>query len=343
MSMILKTSQVKHLKGVFDTIKEVIQDVNIHFIGDSEPDAGILIACMDNSNQSLVHFMMSKTELDTAGIYKCSIPCKAGINIPNFYKILKTVKDSDTLTIQMKSDDREKLFIGCDNDEKKKRGEYSYNLMDNDESELVIPDEDFNSVITLDPSEFQQMCRDLNCLETDRVKITSTGREFIMSASGDNARGSFSLGQRNEEGKGEVICNEYPLKFLICFAKAARLSNTLIIRLKPNFPIILDYQIPSLGLLRFCLSPILQPPSDDDDPDAETRRIEDETRRIGNETRRIENEAARCDGNETRTRPASKKKRKREHRITPEVPNVTASAERRDRRIITKPPPPLKK
>lgn len=259
MSVILKTSRVSQLKIIFDTIKDLIQDVNIHFIEDSLPDAGMIIAHMDNSKCALVQFFMTKEEISKVGVYKCSQRCSAGINISQFHKFLKTVKDQDTLTIRVDPAVPEKLILKYENEEKKKQGQFDINLLDIDEEELELPAEEFESIITLDSSEFQQMCRDLNCVETDKVSIASTGTQFIMSAEGDPGRGTLRLGEKqgtsfeNETKFKGIISNVYPLRFLICFAKAYKLSTTVRIRLKQNYPVVIDYHIPSVGLLRFCL------------------------------------------------------------------------------------------
>jgi hypothetical protein len=57
------------------------------------------------------------------------------------------------------------------------------------------------------------------------------------------------------QGNDTYICNEYSLKFLQVFTKATKLSFDLKIQMKKDYPIILNYYIPNLGLLRFCLAP----------------------------------------------------------------------------------------
>ncbi len=283
MSMILKTSQVSQFKTAIDTIKDLIQDVNIHFIKDDHSNAGMLLISMDNSSQSLVYFRITKSEVDKSGFYKCSEACSAGINIPEFNKMLKTIKDKDTLTLQIKPKNPGILFLGSENIEKAKIGEYEINLMDIDDDELEIPNEQFNSVITLDSSEFQQLCRDVNTVVTDKVKIMSTGTEFIMSSVGENATATFRLGEKQGIVFDNInmtllcICNEYPIKFLICFSKASKLCTTLSIHLKQDFPIVIDYPIASLGMLRFVLSPLLS--TDKNEPEPLPKKIIQKNRR----------------------------------------------------------------
>ena len=74
MSFFLQTSQVPQIKIAFDTIKEIIQDVNIHFISDREPNAGVLLTAMDASHCALVHFRMDKAEIEKMGKYKYAYP-----------------------------------------------------------------------------------------------------------------------------------------------------------------------------------------------------------------------------------------------------------------------------
>ena len=258
MSMILKTSQVSQLKTVFDTIKELLRDVNVYFIGHNEPEAGVLLSSMDSSNTALVYFKMSKEEIEKSGLYTCTTPCSAGINIAQFFKLLKTVKDHDTLTLRMKTENPQKLFMRSENSDKAKRVEFEISLMDIDEEDIKIGSETFESIITMDSFEFQQACRDINSVDTDLVTIASTGNKFIMSAKGDYSNVTVRLGEKRGTvfERSTQVCNQYPLKFLNCFTKATKLSSTVCIRMKNNFPIFIEYTIASLGLLRFVLSPL---------------------------------------------------------------------------------------
>ena len=271
MSMVLKTTGVGKIKTVFDTIKDLITDVNLHFNGDWERDAGAVIAEFDNSKLALVYFFIDKAEIDKSGFYKCSKPCFAGINLPAFYKKLKVIKDHDTMTMEMNPDHPEVLSLRLDNSEKQKRGSFDVKLMDIDHTYLEIPDEVFDVTISLDSAEFQQMCRDVNTADAERARITVSRKEVTMRAVGDDGSAEISLGaKRDAESEDNVaaaaVSNEYPLKFLMQFAKASKLSQTVRIRIKDNFPIMMDYRIPSIGLLRFCLSPFPTEPEPEPAP-----------------------------------------------------------------------------
>lgn len=267
MSVFLKTTVVGKFKTVFDTMKDLITDVNLHFNGDGEEDAGAVISEFDNSKLALVYFFMDKREVDKSGFYKCSKPCYAGINLPSFYKRLKVVKEHDTMTMEMTPERPDVLTLYVDNNEKKKHGNFGIKLMDIDQTYLEIPDESFVRTLSLDSTEFQQLCRDINTVDPEIVRITVSHSKFTMVGVGDDGDSAeFSLAALHDAGDvgaddDRVVSNRYPLKFLMQFAKAAKLSQLVRIRTKDNFPIMLDYQIPSLGLLRFCLSPF---PGDDD-------------------------------------------------------------------------------
>lgn len=257
MSVLLKTIRVSHLKVIFDTIKDLVQDVNIYFMSDQDPETpGAVIAAMDATDISLVYLFLHKQEIDKAGIYTCSKPCKAGINVPEFYKFLKNIHDKDTITIQIKPEDPNKLLLSFENDAKTKYGTYKFTLMDLDDEKIEIPNVVYHNTVSLESSEFQKLCRDLNGLGSQIVKIASTGSQFIMSAVGDTVEGT--LGQETKDGKeipeSEHVCNNYPLKFLICFSKASKISHQITVYLKKDWFLVMEYEIPSLGKLRLCLA-----------------------------------------------------------------------------------------
>ena len=160
------------------------------------------------------------------------------------------------------------------NESQDQDGVFNVNLLDIDEKHIHVPEEDFPSIVTLEAIRFQNLCRDLASVESDRVTIATANGKFCMASTGDGAQvrmrpqryayyyrqGMYILGGRNstidtEQKDGEPICNIFPLKLLTAFTKATKLSTLIHVRMKQNFPIIIDYPVSCIGILRFCLAP----------------------------------------------------------------------------------------
>ncbi|MGA0214587.1 MAG: hypothetical protein ACO3IY_03485, partial [Pelagibacteraceae bacterium] len=53
----------------------------------------------------------------------------------------------------------------------------------------------------------------------------------------------------------DIIQGVYSLKYLTMFTKCTNLNNVVEVYLKNNFPIILKYNVASLGEIKLCLAP----------------------------------------------------------------------------------------
>jgi proliferating cell nuclear antigen len=280
MSVVLKTTQVSALKVITDTLKDLIQDVTWEFVKNGEPTSGCTLLALDNSKSALLYMFLDPQEINKSGSYKCDISASVGINLITLHKILKTIKDNDTISINLipGKQTEDCLFIDSANLEKKKYGHFAIPLLDMDTGKLFsvltfvekydICEQDFDSTIIIKADEFQQILKDLSCVCGEKVWIAVTKDGFRLASGGEEGNASFTLGKKSitdsedsgvlidsRENAQTIMENVYSLKFLQVFAKATKLSYDLKIQMKQDKPITLSYHIPNLGLLRFSLAP----------------------------------------------------------------------------------------
>src|SRR6056300_190980 len=91
--MRLVTIQSSAVKSVFEVLKEILNDVNIYFTS-----KGVSIVTLDTARSSLVDLQLSADNFEE---YECPEPVIAGINIANTFKLLKSISNSDVLTISI--------------------------------------------------------------------------------------------------------------------------------------------------------------------------------------------------------------------------------------------------
>ena len=91
--MQFKTVQASALKSSFEVLKDVINDVNMYFNSD-----GMSITALDNAKVALINM---KLHADKFEEYECEGPITAGVNITNFFKILKFITSNDVLEIEI--------------------------------------------------------------------------------------------------------------------------------------------------------------------------------------------------------------------------------------------------
>lgn len=251
----LQSVQSSNLRILFEVLKDVlISDINLIF-----SDEGIKIVELDGSKVCLIHLTLEKKAFE---VYNCDRRIVVGINSTNFYKIIKTAHNSDTISFFIRENDQTSLHVRMENSDKNRLFESTIRLLDVDFNTQAIPEVGFQSVITLPSTDFQKICKDMNSLGIgNKVEIKSIGQQLIFSYKGDFSEQKIVLGKSGntvfDRDSAEIIQGIFNLKFLLLFTKATSLSNTVSIYLKNDYPLILEYSVGVLGTLKFVLSNIL--------------------------------------------------------------------------------------
>jgi len=249
----LKTVQSHAFKTLTEALKDILTDTNIKF-----DETGMKIIAMDNSQTVLVHL---KLEAKNFEIYKCKNKIVIGLSMINFFKLIKTMTNNDTLELSVSEDDPNRLNIRYENGEKNTITKYKLNLIDLKEDEIDIPPAQFPSILTMPSSDFQKVCRDMSNLSST-IEIKSIGNSLIFSCQGDFAtqetiygEGSGSLSFTKTNGEEDIIQGYYNLKHLILFTKCTNLCNSIELYMRNNYPLVIKFAVGSLGSLKMCLAP----------------------------------------------------------------------------------------
>lgn len=251
----LKTVQSSAMRVLIEALKEILTDVNIIF-----DETGMKIMAMDSAHTVLVFL---KLDADKFESFYCKSKYVVGISMINLFKLIKTMTNRDTLTLYIDEDDSDKLGIKIENGDKNSVTNFKLNLMDLNEDTFDIPPATFNFVITMPSVDFQKICRDMNNL-ADVIEIQSVGEQLRFSCKGDFAEQETIIGEasngmvfvkKQENVDDEIVQGLFMLKNLVMFTKCTNLSNTVDIYLKNNYPLIICYNVGSLGILKLCLAP----------------------------------------------------------------------------------------
>ena len=89
----LKTVQASSIKGVFEVLKDILDDINIVFTA-----KGVEILAMDTASVVLVHVFLDSVNFEE---YSCPEDITAGVNVSNLFKLLKSVSSQDTLDMSI--------------------------------------------------------------------------------------------------------------------------------------------------------------------------------------------------------------------------------------------------
>lgn len=250
----IKTVQSQAFKILIEALKELLTDTCIEF-----DETGMKIVATDTAHCVLVHLKLDACKFE---YYQCESRTNIGINMLNFYKLIRTINSNDTLTLFIDSDDINHLGIKIENGEKNSKTTYKLNLLDLDNQKITIDDTEFNTVINLPSTDFQKICRDMHNI-AEHVEIKNISNQLILSCKGDfcnqetiivdNDNGINTI---NSTNTNEIIQGVFNLKYLVLFTKCTNLCSTVEIFLKNDYPLIVKYQVASLGELKMASTPV---------------------------------------------------------------------------------------
>ena len=242
------TVQANAVRILVESLKDIINDVNIKFYKDS-----IKIISVDGSKNAIVFLKLDKEKFEK---FEVQENFTAGLNMTSLFKIIKCMKNNDSIRFFINKNTNTKLNIQIENKEKKTIINSNMKLLDIDDQHLEIPDIEFDCVYNMPSNDFQSHIRDLSII-TSKVSITSDNGKIIFKGEGDFADRIIEVGENNGI-KNMVATGIFNIKYLLLFTKSTNLCTTVEIYLKNKFPLVLVYNVANLGKLKYILSPLIE-------------------------------------------------------------------------------------
>lgn len=245
------------LKKVLDAIKDLLNEASFDC-----SDTGIQLQAMDSSHVSLVSLSLRADGFDK---YRCDRNLTMGMNLSSMTKILKCANNDDTVTVKAQ-DDADCVTFVFESKKQEKISDYEMKLMNLDQEHLGIPETDFSCVIQMPSGEFSRICRDLSQFG-ESVIISCTKEGVRFSSSGDIGSANIKLAQTNNIDKEEdsvsidlqePVTLTFACQYLNSFTKATPLSNRVSLSMSANVPLVVEYDIPDLGHIRYYLAPKIE-------------------------------------------------------------------------------------
>lgn len=264
----IKTLKSMILKSLFETIKPYIKETNIVINKD-----GIKISTMDPSKVSLTYIKLDANKFES---YYCERPVVVGIDTNVLFKTIKSANRRETITFYVNKNDEDNLGIELADPFMGKVKDYKIPMLALDEKVINIPEMSFDYVINIPSTHFQQIIKDIQLLEGKVVEIKSLSKQLIFSCDDGLAAFKTAISEIDDsinkdqrtllEQNGEVIRSvkfeksmdtivqgRYKLSHLMNFIKASHLCDNMNILLKNDKPLILEYFVADLGIMRFLL------------------------------------------------------------------------------------------
>jgi proliferating cell nuclear antigen len=250
--LFVQTVQGQAMRTLIEAIELLLPEENFEFDKD-----GMKMMAMDATQSLIIHLKLYAERFET---YYCKRPVTVGLSIFNLLKVMKIIGNVHTLTLYMEDDDETHLYIRIENPDKNIVDLFKVNLLDISRRRFAVPDEQFQSVITMPSADFQKFCRDMSHIG-DIVDIQSVGDTLKMTVEGDFAEQTKTFGQSSgcvnilQSNEQEIIQGKFSLRCLVSFSRCTNLCNNIEMYLKNDFPLIIRYQVANLGFIKLALAP----------------------------------------------------------------------------------------
>lgn len=257
----IKTVQIAPFRILMAALKDILLDTNITFTKE-----GIRIVNMDKTHTILVHLFLKAENFE---FYECKYnKIVIGVNMLHLFKLITSIENDDTLTLYIENDDYTDgvvtdLGLKFENGDIKQCKIQKLRLIEPESEELAIPENiSFSCVINMPSSDFQKIIRDLANI-SEKLEIKSVGEELIFKCLGQFAKAeirrietSGNMQFLQKQNTSKIIQGEFSLKNLVYFIKCTNLCNQIEIYLENNLPLIVKYNVASLGEIKLCLAPL---------------------------------------------------------------------------------------
>lgn len=262
-ALLIKTVQISPFRTLMTALKDILIETNIII-----QQSGIRIINMDKSHTILVRLLLNAVNFEH---YYCRYPkIVIGVNMFHLFKLINSIDNDDTLTLFIENDHYTEgvvKFLGMkfENGNIMQCKTQYLRLIEPDNEEIHLPDVTFSSIINIPSSDFQKIIRDMSSL-SDRLEIKCVGDELIFSLVGPFAKVQIRRSECNgnmeyiqKQDSSKIIQGEFPLKYLNYFIKCTNLCNSIELMLENDLPLIVKYNVASLGEIKLCLASL--PPS----------------------------------------------------------------------------------
>lgn len=255
--LMIKTVQISPFRTLMVALKDILLETNFTFQKD-----GIRIVNMDKSQTILVHMHLNA---DNFEYYECKKEkIIVGVNMLHLFKLINTIDNDETLSIYIEEQDYndgivEFLNLKFENKNIKQCKVQKLRLIEPEQEELTVPNVKFSSIINMPSSDFQKIIRDLNNI-SDKLEIKSVKNQLVFKCDGPFANAEIIRSESDGMGfiqkNNNIIQGEFSLKNLNYFIKCTNLCNQIEIYLANDLPLIVKYNVASLGSIKLGLAPL---------------------------------------------------------------------------------------
>ena len=236
MAFKFTVDDAKRYKNATDAIVNLIDEGQLEISKD-----GLFLRAMDPSQIAMVVFSMPKTAFVD---FDAPTPsAKVGLNFDNISKILSRTRGGEKLEISQADNKLQLKFIGA-----KRKRSFKVPVLDMPAGATKEPALTHDAVIKVSSSHFKESLRDC-ALVSSHISLSASEEGFAIEVHGD----SSDLTEESEKQSEEIMEMKvtkpakatFPLQYLDDIVKACPENSPIMIHLKSNAPLKVEYEVES--------------------------------------------------------------------------------------------------
>lgn len=261
-----KTCQMGILKDAFQMISAVSLECNIEFksinnssilttevheLSDQKSqqkyDGSIIIVVLNDRKTILTKLKLHGHNFET---FRCDEPkIIFGVNMIYLNKCLKQINDNDTVIWYMNNDNRDSLYLKTLKTDKESGKDIEIISTKLPKINIPMPQQTvFERKISIDNNAFTNICIYISGLKSDYIEIETSNDGITFCGRYGQGRTSYDdINSENNEYSNITANGKYDINDIMKFVGYCRLCNIIEIYMKNDFPLLLVYNIGSLG------------------------------------------------------------------------------------------------
>lgn len=264
---------------IFRKIIECLKEFNTQCNFQISED-GIAVQSLDTSHVALTCLCLNADKFLSFAVEH---PVVLGINLISLDKVLKcsSVSANEELIIYLKEEHDDSLHLQLIGP--KVSADFDLRLMEIESDELTIPMYEHDVKIQMKSTDFQSIVHSIAALtDTISIMIDTTGMGIVFEGNSDAIAKTRICMKVDDDEEVKIVLKDsntnilgrpisYALSYLNQFVKATSLTDTIILGLSQEMPLMVEYQLANdTGVLRFYLAP-----KTGDDQDSDEKQSED--------------------------------------------------------------------
>ena len=182
------------------------------------------------------------------------------IDLQNLQKITKLIHNNDTLVFKKNENDNF-WSLEMNNCEKNTLKIFKIDLIDDSYDEIYIPPLEFETELSIPSCDFKTLLAEMKVLSPKILEIKSIENKLIFKCENEKVSIEYIVGEAENGLKYNLTYHNeikacFPFDKLLYCIGFTDLCNLIHIYIKKDFPLVIKYDIATLGSLKLAFSPL---------------------------------------------------------------------------------------